>query len=369
MLEATDETPAREGGRARDLDRAHLPAPRRPARLADLREPAQGVREARRRRPGCRRSRSRHGKRTETATGFHELRAAALDLAKEGIHVSRFKGLGEMNPEQLWETTMDPARRLLIRVDVEDASRRRPGLLDADGRPGRAAPRVHRGEREGREVPAMSEVETGPAEPRPDRGARARAGDALELPRLRDVGDRLARAARRARRAEAGAPARALRDARGRDAAEPAVQEVRAHRRRRDGRRTTRTATRRSTTRSSGWRSRSRCATRSSTGRATSARSTTTRRRRCATPSAASTRLATELLRDIDADTVDFGPNYDESRKEPSVLPARFPNLLVNGSAGIAVGMATNIPPHHLARGRRRDRRDDRRPGDRRRGR
>jgi len=60
------------------------------------------------------------------------------------------------------------------------------------------------------------------------------------------------------------------------------------------------------------------------------------------------TRLATEMLRDIDMDTVDFVPNYDESRKEPSVLPSRFPNLLVNGSAGIAVGMATNIPPHGL---------------------
>jgi DNA gyrase subunit A len=59
-------------------------------------------------------------------------------------------------------------------------------------------------------------------------------------------------------------------------------------------------------------------------------------------------RIATELLRDIDADTVDFKPNYDESRREPTVLPARFPNLLVNGSSGIAVGMATNIPPHHL---------------------
>ena len=59
-------------------------------------------------------------------------------------------------------------------------------------------------------------------------------------------------------------------------------------------------------------------------------------------------RLATELLRDIDADTVDFQPNYDESRREPSVLPARLPNLLVNGSAGIAVGMATNIAPHNL---------------------
>src|SRR5919109_879867 len=59
-------------------------------------------------------------------------------------------------------------------------------------------------------------------------------------------------------------------------------------------------------------------------------------------------RIATELLRDIDADTVDFQPNYDESRREPSVLPSRFPNLLVNGSAGIAVGMATNIAPHNL---------------------
>ena len=59
-------------------------------------------------------------------------------------------------------------------------------------------------------------------------------------------------------------------------------------------------------------------------------------------------RLATELLRDIDADTVDFVPNYDEEAQEPSILPARFPNLLVNGASGIAVGMATNIPPHNL---------------------
>ncbi|TLS66315.1 DNA gyrase subunit A [Mariprofundus erugo] len=59
-------------------------------------------------------------------------------------------------------------------------------------------------------------------------------------------------------------------------------------------------------------------------------------------------RLAGELLADIDKDTVDFGPNYDESLKEPKVLPSRFPNLLINGSQGIAVGMATNIPPHNL---------------------
>src|ERR1700682_4929694 len=59
-------------------------------------------------------------------------------------------------------------------------------------------------------------------------------------------------------------------------------------------------------------------------------------------------RLAEEMLRELDSDTVEFGPNYDESKREPLVLPARFPNLIVNGSAGIAVGMATNMPPHHL---------------------
>jgi DNA gyrase subunit A len=57
---------------------------------------------------------------------------------------------------------------------------------------------------------------------------------------------------------------------------------------------------------------------------------------------------AMELLRDLNKDTVDWQPNYDESLREPTVLPARFPNLLVNGSSGIAVGMATNIPPHNL---------------------
>ncbi len=59
-------------------------------------------------------------------------------------------------------------------------------------------------------------------------------------------------------------------------------------------------------------------------------------------------RLATEMLRDIDAETVDFRPNYDETSSEPVVLPSRYPNLLVNGATGIAVGMATNIPPHNL---------------------
>ena len=60
-------------------------------------------------------------------------------------------------------------------------------------------------------------------------------------------------------------------------------------------------------------------------------------------------KMSNEMLRDIDKETVDWDPNFDESRKEPRVLPSRFPNLLVNGSSGIAVGMATNIPPHNLA--------------------
>ena len=60
-------------------------------------------------------------------------------------------------------------------------------------------------------------------------------------------------------------------------------------------------------------------------------------------------KIANEMLRDIDKDTVDWDPNFDETRREPRVLPCRFPNLLVNGSSGIAVGMATNIPPHNLA--------------------
>lgn len=59
-------------------------------------------------------------------------------------------------------------------------------------------------------------------------------------------------------------------------------------------------------------------------------------------------RMATELLRDIEKDTIDYGPNYDGTEHEPLVLPSRFPNLLVNGASGIAVGMATNIPPHNL---------------------
>src|SRR2546426_8357816 len=63
-------------------------------------------------------------------------------------------------------------------------------------------------------------------------------------------------------------------------------------------------------------------------------------------------KIAHEMLADIDKDTVDFAPNFDESEHEPTVLPTRVPNLLVNGSAGLAVRMATNIPPPHPPEGR-----------------
>ena len=71
-------------------------------------------------------------------------------------------------------------------------------------------------------------------------------------------------------------------------------------------------------------------------------------RRPCATPSAAWRAIADEMLQEIDQETVPFRPNYDGTKTEPVVLPSRFPNLLVNGATGIAVGMATNIPPHNL---------------------
>ena len=113
---------------------------------------------------------------------------------------------------------------------------------------------------------------------------------------------------------------------------------------------TTRMATTRCTTPWFVWLSRFPCVFRWSTATATSAPSMVTRPQLCVIPRLVWTSQPMELLRDLDKETVDFHPNYDESLQEPVVLPSRFPNLLVNGSSGIAVGMATNIPPHNLVR-------------------
>ena len=97
------------------------------------------------------------------------------------------------------------------------------------------------------------------------------------------------------------------------------------------------------------WRRTSRCATRSSTARATGAPSTAIRPAAMRYTEVRMTRLASEMLADIDKETVDWQPNYDDKELEPTVLPAKVPNLLINGTTGIAVGMATNIPPHNIS--------------------
>ena len=102
------------------------------------------------------------------------------------------------------------------------------------------------------------------------------------------------------------------------------------------------------TKRSSAWPSRSRCARRWSTAAAISARWTATPPPPCGTPSVASPPIAAETINEIGQGTVHFRPNYDGTREEPVVLPSKVPNLLLNGTTGIAVGMATNIPPHNL---------------------
>ena len=108
------------------------------------------------------------------------------------------------------------------------------------------------------------------------------------------------------------------------------------------------TAINRSTTRLCAWCKTFRCGFPSSTVRVISVLSTATLRPLCDIPKCALRRFPTTLLQDLENDTVDFQDNYDNSEREPTVLPARFPNLLVNGAGGIAVGMATNIPPHNL---------------------
>ena len=165
---------------------------------------------------------------------------------------------------------------------------------------------------------------------------------------LLDERHRLSRAARRARWTQAGAPARAVRDERARASFRAAPTRSPRRSSATCSASTTRTATSRCTTRSCAWCRISRCAIRWSTARETSAASTAIPRRRTGTPNRASLAIAMEMLADIDKNTVDFAPNFDDRLQEPKVLPSAIPNLVVNGSSGIAVGMATNIPPHNL---------------------
>ena len=168
------------------------------------------------------------------------------------------------------------------------------------------------------------------------------------VPRLRHERDRVARAARRARRAQAGAPPHPLFDARAGPHARQEIRQIGARGRRRDGQvppaRRHRDL-RRAGAHGAGFLHAPDADRRPGQLRLGRRRC---RRRRCATPSAGSAKPAMSLLADIDEDTVDFQANYDGNEHEPVVLPARFPNLLVNGAGGIAVGMATNIPPHNL---------------------
>ena len=292
------------------------------------------------------------GKKDAAAETFEALRDRALELAKEGIQISRFKGLGEMNHEQLWDTTMDPARRMLIRVDVEDASARRPLVLPPDGRPGRAAPRVHRAERAGRAVPRclwiVSDITHDPIG-----GGRIESRELEQemrssfldyamsvivsraLPDVRDglkpvhrrvlygmhdnglQPNRPYKKSRERRRRRDGQlpPARRrvdLRHARAHGAAVLAALPAR----RRPGQ--LRLARRRP---------RGGDALHRVPAHAARHRDAARHRRR-------HRRLRAELRRVAHASRL--------------VLPSRFPNLLVNGSSGIAVGMATNMPPHHL---------------------
>ena len=171
----------------------------------------------------------------------------------------------------------------------------------------------------------------------------------IALPQLRALRDHVARLARRARWAQAGAAAHLVRDvARSARHGRRPLHQVRGRRRRGDEDATTRTATSRSTTPWCGWRSRfslrhTLVEGYGNFGSIDGDPPAAMRYTECRL-----TPIAQTLLSELREQTVDYRPNYASTAEEPIVLPAQFPNLLVNGVSGIAVGMATNIPPHNL---------------------
>ena len=305
------------------------------------------------------------GKKTATAESYAELRLEGA-RAREGGHADQ-PLQGPRRDEPRAALGDDDGSRPADAAQGRGRRRRggRPGVLDADGRPGRAAPPVHRAEREGCEVPRC--LMFAPL----DGASRSASADdrRSQVPR-RPLSRAAARARARARCARASSTTRCPSSSAGRcpdvrDGLKP------VHRRVLWGMHDAGVQPNRPYKKSASivgdvmgryhphgdqaiYDTLVRMAQpfslryplvdgQGNFGSLDDDPPAAMRYTECRL-----TRLATEMLRDIDMDTVDFGPNYDESRKEPLAMPARFPNLLVNGSSGIAVGMATNMPPHHL---------------------
>ena len=180
------------------------------------------------------------GDNTTDAASFEDLHDEVLAIAQKGIDYYRFKGLGEMDAEELRETTMDPETRTLVQVTMEDAAS--ADLVFSMLMGDQVEPRRAFIEENARLVDQPGHLRKEPTHVsdrhhrrRQHRASRARGGDALGVSRLRHVGHRRARAARRARRPEAGPPPRPARDERAGPAAQPQARQVRPDRRRGDG--------------------------------------------------------------------------------------------------------------------------------------
>ena len=310
------------------------------------------------------------GKKEETALSFEDLRKKVLDVAREGVPLQRFKGLGEMNPDQLFDTTMDAERRTLQQVTIDDAVGRRPDVLDADGRQGRAPPRVHRGQRPRRDQPGRldgraCEIDSQAATSSPAGSRRRCARSYLDYAMsvivgraLPDVRDGLKPVHRRVLYAmhEARPPAEPRPTASARNVVGDVMGNFHPHgdsaiydtlvRLAQDF------AMREPLVDGQG--------NFGSIDNDPAAAMRYTEARLA--------RLATEMLRDIDADTVDFTPNYDDSRLEPLGPAVAVPEPARQRLGRHRRRHGHEHPAAQPARGDRRRRRLHRRPRHRRRG-